>query len=104
LAALRINDPEAQTIEQQRHHGLRLLFPARMILGRTQAADDDQNGGWCDIDPKTFFVRSPLTAFLSGNDNDAKSIVKGVLSDLGWPNDCKRHLERLMMFANKLKF
>jgi 8-hydroxy-5-deazaflavin:NADPH oxidoreductase len=37
------------------------------------------------IDPQSLKV--PPTAFMSGNHNDAKTTVKGLLSDLGWPND-----------------
>jgi 8-hydroxy-5-deazaflavin:NADPH oxidoreductase len=37
------------------------------------------------IDPRSLKV--PPTAFVSGNDNEAKATVKGVLGDLGWPND-----------------
>lgn len=37
------------------------------------------------IDPRSLKV--PPTAFVSGDNNDAKTTVKGLLSDLGWPND-----------------
>ena len=30
---------------------------------------------------------APSTVFLAGNDSDAKSVVSGLLNDLGWPND-----------------
>lgn len=34
---------------------------------------------------------TPTTVFLSGNDSDAKDVVAGLLTDLGWPAD--KHLD-----------
>jgi predicted dinucleotide-binding enzyme len=37
------------------------------------------------VDPQS--LKSPPTAFLSGNDETAKGVVKQLLEDLGWPAD-----------------
>jgi 8-hydroxy-5-deazaflavin:NADPH oxidoreductase len=37
------------------------------------------------VDPASLNI--PATAFLSGNDQDAKAVVSGLLSDLGWTRD-----------------
>jgi 8-hydroxy-5-deazaflavin:NADPH oxidoreductase len=37
------------------------------------------------VDPQSLNI--PATAFLSGNDQDAKAVVSGLLGDLGWTRD-----------------